>query len=140
MVNKNLLATKLSDLAERCERIRARVPATVEAFAQDRDALDIVAFNLMLAVQACTDIASHFISDEGWASAQTLGQGFARLEQQGVISARVAESLKRAVGLRNVVAHGYAGVDVALCHRAATEGLKDLEDFAQEVSAWAAER
>lgn len=137
MVNRDLLAAKLAELAERRERVRSHVPGAPEALAQDRDALDIVAFNLMLCVQACCDVASHLIADEGWASAQTLAQGFARLQEHGVITPKTSESLKRAVGLRNVVAHGYVGIDVEACYRAATAGLSDLEAFAQEVSAWA---
>lgn len=140
MVNKDLLAAKLSELAERCARVRTHVPPSVEALAKDRDALDIVAFNLMLCVQTCCDVASHLISDEGWASAQTLGQSFSRLQEHQVIDEPTAESLKRAVGLRNVVAHGYAGIDLELCHRAATEGLSDLETFAQQVSRWVLQR
>jgi uncharacterized protein YutE (UPF0331/DUF86 family) len=33
--------------------------------------VDLVSFNLVLAVQSCSDIASHIIADEGWPAAQT---------------------------------------------------------------------
>lgn len=106
----------------------------------DRDALDLVAFNLMLAVQACADIASHVIAHEGWPPADTLAGGFERLRDRGVISAPVCAALARAVGLRNVVAHGYAGVRPELIHAAATAGVAALEAFAREVAAWARSR
>ena len=57
--------------------------------------------------------------------------------QYGVITADVSERLKRAVGLRNVVAHGYAGIDVGMCYKAATGGLHHLASFAQQVASWA---
>ena len=53
-----------------------------------------------------------------------------------MIRPEVARQLQRAVGLRNVVAHGYAGVDVSSVHRASTDGLRDLEEFAAQVAAW----
>jgi uncharacterized protein YutE (UPF0331/DUF86 family) len=137
MVNRDLLAAKLAELAERVRRVRSRLPDSAEQLRSDRDALDIVSFNLMLCVQTTADIASHLIADEGWSSARTLADGFARLVEQGVVSAEVGEALKRAVGLRNVVAHGYSNLDVGLCYQAATAGLADLERFAQQVSAWA---
>lgn len=140
MVNKDLLSFKLAELAEKSERVSSHVPETPDALLRNRDALDIVAFNLMLCVQTCCDIASHLIADEGWASAHSLAQGFSRLQEHGVIAPETAESLKRAVGLRNVVAHGYARIDVESCHRAATTGLQDLEAFAKQVSAWAKRR
>lgn len=136
MVNKDLISAKLSELARRVQRVRSHVPSTASELADDPDALDIVAFNLMLAVQVCSDIASHLIADEGWPAAQTLGEGFARLQEHRVIDTEIAKQLKEAVGLRNVVAHGYAGIDVELCHRAATQGLADLESFAQQVGTW----
>ncbi len=47
-------------------------------------------------------------------------------------------SRSRAVGLRNVVVHGYAGSDPAMVFAAATRGLGDLEAFATEVAQWLA--
>jgi uncharacterized protein YutE (UPF0331/DUF86 family) len=136
MVDRDLVASKLSDLAGHLSRVRAHRKATADELRRDRDALDLVAFNLMLAVQTCADIASHVIADEGWPAAASLGAGFERLRDQGVISAPVCEALARAVGLRNVVAHGYAGVRPELIHAAATAGLLDLEAFAREVATW----
>jgi uncharacterized protein YutE (UPF0331/DUF86 family) len=137
MVDKDLLAAKLVELADRIERVRAHVPKTADALRADRDALDIVAFNLMLSVQTCADIASHVVSDEGWSNARSLAEGFTRLEENGVLGPSTASAMRNAVGLRNVVAHGYAGIDAERCFRAATEGLDDLRAFAREVSAWA---
>lgn len=112
----------------------------VQGLRSDRDALDLVSFNLMLAVQICADIASHVIADEGWPAAHTLGESFARLEQQGVLLRETAAALGRAVGLRNIVAHGYAGIDPAVVHTAAVRGVDDLDAFAREVAGWVASR
>jgi uncharacterized protein YutE (UPF0331/DUF86 family) len=136
MVDRDLVASKLSELADRLERVRARRVATVQELARDRDALDLVAFNLMLAVQVCADIASHLIADEGWGAATSLGAAFERLRDRGVISAPVCTALTRAVGLRNVVAHGYAGARAEMIHAGATAGLADLEAYSKEVAAW----
>jgi uncharacterized protein YutE (UPF0331/DUF86 family) len=137
MVDRTLVSAKLVELRDRLARVRAHCPAEADALRADRDALDLVAFNLMLAVQVCADVASHIIADEGWPPARTLGEGFTLLEKHGVIAAELGESLRRAVGLRNVVAHGYAGVDAALVHRAAVKGADDLESFARSVASWA---
>ena len=136
MVSRELVAAKLGDLADRIARVRAHHRATVDELQSDRDALDLVSFNLMLAVQSCVDVASHIVADEGWRPATSLGDGFDRLHQRGVLSAPTARALQRAAGLRNVVAHGYAGVDPATVHAASTQGLGDLEAFAREVAQW----
>jgi uncharacterized protein YutE (UPF0331/DUF86 family) len=137
MVDRDLVATKLGELAEHLARVRTRSTASAEDLRRDRDALDLISFNLMLAVQACADVASHVISDEGWPPAISLGAGFERLRDRGVISVPVTEALVRAVGLRDVIAHGYAGVRPEMVHAAATTRLADLEAFAREIATWA---
>jgi len=140
VVDRGLLSAKLAELTDRSERARSRCPASVEELGADRDALDLVSFNLMLAVQTCSDIASHLIADEGWPTAQSLAAAFNQLRDRGVISSATATALARAVGLRNVVAHGYAGINPAMVHAAATTGVRDMEAFAHEVAAWATSR
>ncbi len=136
MVDRKLITAKLAELADRVGRARAHARATADELAADRDALDLVSFNLMLAVQSCVDIASHLIADEGWPPAGTLADAFARMAQQGVIASKTKDALTRAVGLRNVVAHGYAGIDPARVHAAVTLGVLDLDSFSMEVAAW----
>lgn len=137
MVNRTLLSIKLAELADRVHQVQRHRKSSVAALKQDRDAAELVAFNLLLAVQACVDIASHCIADEGWPIAKTIGESFTRLEEHGVISSSVAEALRRGTGLRNWIAHGYAGVDLALVHRAATDGLDNFEAFARALAQWA---
>jgi uncharacterized protein YutE (UPF0331/DUF86 family) len=136
MVNRTLISAKLAELADRVARVRTCRTSTETELKGDRNAAELVAFNLMLAVQICADIASHLIADEGWSVARTIGEGFARLEEHQVIPSDVAAALRNAVGLRNVVAHGYAGVDLALLHLAATRGVDDLDSFARSIAGW----
>lgn len=136
MVDTNLVTAKLRELAERIARVRMHCPPQASDLAADPDALDLVSFNLMLAVQTGVDLASHLISDEDWPPAATYAEAFQRLYEHGVLSQQTADTLGRAAGLRNVVAHGYGGVDPELIHRAAAHGLADLERFSREVSAW----
>lgn len=136
MVDAALVTAKLAELSDRTERIRLRAKPSAAELEADRDALELVSFNLMLAVQACADIASHIIADEGWPPAASLAEAFSRLGDRGVISSSTRMALSRAVGLRNVVAHGYSGIDPTMVHAAATNGLRDLDAFAREIAHW----
>jgi len=138
MVDRDVLLAKLGDLADQIARVRTRCPPTAGELAANRDSRDLVAFNLMLAVQCCLDIASHVIADEGWRVATTLAGAFERLAEHGVLLRATADALGKAAGLRNVVAHGYAGVNVEFLHHGATTGLSDLDAFTREVAAWIA--
>ena len=138
MVSRRLVPAKLAELDDRVARVQAHRRATAELLRDDRDALDLVGFNLMLAVQSCADVASHIIADEGWRAPSSLSDGFDRLRDHGVIQPSTAQALRRAVGLRNVIAHGYAGVDPEAVHAASTQGLTELDAFAREVARWMA--
>lgn len=140
MVDLDVVTAKLGELADRAERIRGHCPRTADELVRDRDIRDLVAFNLMLGVQACLDIASHLISDEAWAVAPSYGDAFRRLSEHGVILEDLAETLARAAGLRNLVAHGYAGADPEKLFQAAVQAPGDFERFAAEVGAWLGRR
>lgn len=63
MVNEDIVVAKLGELADRLGQIRIHRKASAEELGTDRAARDLVSFNLMLAVQACTDVAGHIIAD-----------------------------------------------------------------------------
>lgn len=140
MVRADIVTSKLSDLGARIARVRAHTPATSALLRADQDALDLVSFNLMLCVQSAADIASHIVADEGWRPAVTLADAFERLRENGVITRPTADAMAKAAGLRNVVAHGYAGLDIEMVFAAASRGVGDLDAFAAEVASWLQQR
>lgn len=58
MVREQIVQRKLAELDARVARVRTHRRASTDELASDRDALDLVAFNLMLAVQAACDLAA----------------------------------------------------------------------------------
>jgi uncharacterized protein YutE (UPF0331/DUF86 family) len=137
MVNRSLLAAKWTELAERLGQVRKHRKMTLAELESGRDATELVAFNLMPAVQVCADVANHLIADQGWPAPRTTGEAFTRLAEHGVIAPELAAGLKLAVGFRNVIVHGYAGVELRPLHRASMAGVDDLDAFARAVARWA---
>ncbi len=140
MVDVDVVAVKLAEVADRLERVRLHCPADAEGLATNRDALELVSFNLILAIQAALDIASHVIADEGWPAASTLAESFVRLHEHQVISEETLAGIRPAARLRNILAHMYSSVDPAKVHLAATTGLAVLESFAAEMGDWVREQ
>ncbi|MGM0575944.1 MAG: type VII toxin-antitoxin system HepT family RNase toxin [Myxococcota bacterium] len=136
MVRRELIGRKLADVHRRLDNVRRLRPEEADALERDEDLLDLVSFNLMLAVQACVDAASHIIADEGWPQPTTLRGAFDTLAREDVVSRETAAAMGRAAAFRNVVAHGYVEVVPALVYEAATDGLDELSRFAREVAAW----
>lgn len=127
MVDRTLLASKIASIQDAVTRIREVLPVEVSDFAADRTAREVVALNLMVAIQDTIDLASHWIADEGWAVPQSYRDVFQSLADHGVISTELAATLAAAAGLRNLVAHRYGDLDWARIHAAAQHDLAALE-------------
>jgi uncharacterized protein YutE (UPF0331/DUF86 family) len=90
---------------------------------------DLALFYLFLAIQECIDLAAHWVADAGWDPADDAASTFDVLAGRGAISRDQAETLRRATGLRNRIAHGYAQVDYPRVRAEALDGLPALRAF-----------
>ncbi len=117
-------------------RIRSVLPLSIEAFEADRTAREVVILNLFVAIQACLDLAAHWLADEGWDVPQRYGEIFRGLADHGVIPQPLALRLVAAAGLRNLIAHQYGAVEWARIYGAASSSqLDDLEAFCAALAA-----
>jgi len=117
-------------------RIRDVLPPSLEAFEADRTAREVVILNLFVSIQACLDLATHWLADAGWEVPQRYGEIFRALADHGVIDRPLSLRLVAATGLRNLVAHQYGAVDWSRIHNTATSpDLDDLEAFCAALAA-----
>lgn len=138
VVDKALLATKIATVRDAVARVGAVLPADVRAFQEDRTTREIVILNLFVALQACLDLAAHWLADEGWDVPQRYPDLFVALAEHGVLPRDLATRLAAASGLRNLVAHQYGVLDWARIHAIASFELQDLDRFCAELAARAA--
>jgi uncharacterized protein YutE (UPF0331/DUF86 family) len=129
VVDNAVVAAKVATVADATARIRGTLPPDVEAFARDRDVRDIVTLNLFVAIQACIDLATHWIADAGWLMPATYADTFRALADHGLIPHGLAMRLAEAAGFRNLVAHQYGEIDPNRVHAFAGGDLGDLEEF-----------
>ena len=84
---------------------------------------------LQVAIEACIDLAYHIISERCWKPADSARGAFLRLSEHGLLDAGLASRLGLAAGLRNLIVHEYAEVDLAVLSDAARDGLAELRQF-----------
>jgi len=136
VIDQNVLTAKLAELEKRVRRVQRLRLSGAALYASDETAAELVSFNLMLAVQCASDLAAHLISDQDWGPVATAGDAFEELARRGVIPMALAAQLRKAVGFRNAVAHGYAQLHRDFLHAAATGGVDDLIEFSRLVATW----
>ncbi|MHB8523808.1 MAG: type VII toxin-antitoxin system HepT family RNase toxin [Limisphaerales bacterium] len=129
-MDPELSQEKLESLRRCLRRIVEKRPATAEALVDDYDLQDIIALNLERAIQICVDLAAMLIADRELTPPETMAGSFDCLQQAGVLSATLAERMKKAVGFRNIAVHSYQRIDwrivFEICHR----HVADFETFA----------
>ncbi|MBI2162344.1 MAG: DUF86 domain-containing protein [Candidatus Rokubacteria bacterium] len=130
MVDRPLLAKQVATVRDAVARIRAVLPPSREAFEADRTTREVVVLNVFVAIQACIDLAAHWLADEGWDVPQRYGEIFLALADHGVIQRPLALRLVAAAGLRNLVAHQYGTLEWARLYATVSSSeLDHLEAF-----------
>jgi uncharacterized protein YutE (UPF0331/DUF86 family) len=65
-----------------------------------------------------------------------MGEAFATLSKEGVVSAEISVQMQKAVGFRNIAVHQYQSIDWQIVHAICQpQYLGHFENFAREVLA-----
>ncbi len=133
MTDANLIAKKLvliegfvNDLRTLAKLDRISIDVREERF---------VEHTLQLAVQATLDVASHIVSDDRLGEPRTNHELFDLLRTAGWIDEALCALLRKMVGFRNLVVHGYASVDLAIVRDVVENHLDDLLAFVASIRA-----
>lgn len=65
MVDRDLIIAKAGSIKKHLRRIAEKSGEDLDDFLTDIDGQEIISFNLHLAIENCTDLAAHIISEEG---------------------------------------------------------------------------
>ncbi len=131
MTDRDLLLHKLAFI-ETCVRELRTLARPAEIQRDVREAR-FVLHTLQIAIQAAIDVASHIVSDERLGEPETNRELFDRLARHGWLPAELAGTMERMAGFRNVVVHGYAGVNLEIARDVVEHRLDDLLAFVAAV-------
>ena len=124
------------DTINRClDRVRKNTPVSLEVLLENYECQDVIVLNLERAVQACVDIGLHIFSLRNEPVPDSMKGTFDALRRMKVIDAETAESMKGAVGFRNVAVHAYQEINYAIVWSICTKHLDDFRAFARQVLA-----
>jgi uncharacterized protein YutE (UPF0331/DUF86 family) len=133
MVDRPLVLRKIEKIEIYLGATRARKDPGIAAFQKDSDIQSIILFNLIQAIQACSDIAAHILSDAGWEVPGSQAAIFETLTKKKVIGPQLSKKMIQMVGFRNRIVHEYEKIDLKIVHRVWQKNSKDLDAFCSAV-------
>ncbi|TYB30267.1 MAG: DUF86 domain-containing protein, partial [Candidatus Mcinerneyibacterium aminivorans] len=125
-MDKELLLSKIDSLARSIKRIENKTPETVKKLKNDYDLQDIIALNLQRAVQISVDIATHIIANSNEKVPSSMAECFDSLKNLNVINKELSNSLKSAVGFRNISVHEYQKIDWEIVYSIINNNIDDF--------------
>jgi len=131
VTDAELVAKKLAFIETCVAELRSLArPDLIESDVRERR---FVEHTLQIAIQAVQDVASHIVSEERLGEPRTNQELLERMSSAGWLEPPLALALRRAVGLRNVLVHGYTGVDPQIVREVVENRLDELLAFAVAV-------
>ncbi len=128
-----IVTEKLESLRRCIQRIQEKTPPEIGSLITQPDLQDILVLNLTRAVQLCVDIGSHIIGASGQDAPATMGDIFTTLNKLGMITPTTCESMRKAVGFRNIAVHNYGSINWEIVFAICNKSTTDFCQFAREV-------
>lgn len=97
--------------------------------------LDAVVLNIQRACELAIDASCREVSRRGLGVPADSSDAFTILEREGILSATVAEAMRRMVGFRNVAVHEYRRLDPDIVRTVVERRLGDFEALCRELLA-----
>jgi len=127
VIRRHLLA--LDDAIRQLRRHAGRPLASLGADPDERWAVER---GLQVCAQNALDIATHIAASAG-RDAPDYASAIDVAGELGILPAEFTVRFRGIAGFRNILVHGYLGVDLSRLHRLLNSGLDDFAEFARFV-------
>jgi len=105
-----------------------------EEFLQNRHYVSSAKYNLIVAIEACLDIAYHLISKNKMRLPKDYADSFRVLNERGIINDDLTRRLILMARFRNRLVHIYWEVDDEFIYEILRNNLSDIEEFMNSIS------
>lgn len=132
LVDEELVLYKLQELDRYLTQLKKHQGVKADTLDNNLDRAWIIQHGLQLSIQVILDIGNHILAGAG-NPAKDYSEIFEKLGQIDVIPADFAESIKNMAGLRNILVHEYADLDLEKLVDALNNRLDDFNKFSVHV-------
>lgn len=131
---KEEIAERLKLLSKYVKFLQSYRKNTLEDLMNDYTLRGAVERYLELSIECCIDIAEMIISYENLKRPESYKDVILILGKEGIIPEKFAEKFSNAAGLRNILVHMYANIDINELYININRNLADFDKFAKYIA------
>jgi uncharacterized protein YutE (UPF0331/DUF86 family) len=125
---------KIKEITTYIEELGTILPDTFDDYAKNIEKKAACERYFEKIIEAVVDLAYFIIKERKLAAPEEEESSFTMLADQNIIPKRIAEKLRDAKGMRNIIAHEYGKIDDGIVFNAVTEQLTDdVKEFIEHI-------
>lgn len=136
MVDADLIRRKLSRLNMYLDRLRPIAEKSLKEYREDFYLKSTAERLIQLLVECASDINNHVVVESGKRPPEDYTSSFIRAAEVGLIDRELAERIKGAGGMRNIIVHEYMEIDDEKVHKILPLALKEFKEYLKQVAAF----
>ncbi len=132
-LNRELLATKISDLEKSLSFLHNIAQTTSDQFLANPILVSGTKYQLIIAIEAAQSICNHLAARVAREAPQSYAECFRILGENGIIAKKLAGQLASMAKFRNLLVHGYGNIDDSIVHSILNNDILDLTKYIEEI-------
>ena len=133
-LNPDVVRSRCADIEDAVTRLQRFGEMSLGQFQSNPDLADAACYRLLVAIEAALGLCYHVSAKHLQRVPEQFADCFRTLGEAGVVTADLAERLRRMARFRNILVHLYAKVDLAQVHEILARDLGDLRAFASAIA------
>jgi len=135
-LNIDLIITRIKEIKVGLEKIRKYIKIDVNDFLQNEERIAATKYELIVVIEAASILCNHITMRVGNRVPDTYSDCYSVLQESKIITADIANRLKKMAQFRNLLVHRYHIIDDRRVYNTIKRDLTDLDLFVNELKTY----
>ena len=133
MVDRELIIKKLQELNRYLKELEDSKNISFDEFRSSIGKQWMVCHGIQLSIQSLIDVGNHILAALGENQIEDYSDIIDKLGERNILPSEFAQSIRGMVGLRNILVHEYARLDIKIIYDILQNQLEDFYKFTQHI-------
>ena len=134
MVDKELIIKKLQELNRYLKELEDSKNISLDEFHSSIGKQWMVCHGIQLSIQSLIDVGNHILAALGENQIEDYSDIIDKLGERNILPSEFAQSIRGMVGLRNILVHEYARLDIKIIYDILQNQLEDFYMFTKHIN------